>query len=218
MNITNKDAAVLVNDLVVAIHNGKVYLSELDGAIGDGDHGINMNKGFTMAGERLQRDAGDLAHDLGILGDTLLTDIGGSMGPLYGMFFAAMSDTCQGATEIGSSLFGDMLTAGMEMVISIGSAKQGDKTLLDTLIPANDAFHKAVSEGQSFIQALQAMKQAADSGRDATRDMVATVGRASRLGERSRGAIDPGAASCCLILNSMADSLIRLAESQPTNP
>jgi len=210
MKVSNQIAVAVVYDLIQTIQDGKTYLSELDGAIGDGDHGINMNKGFTLCGERLQQNPADLSHGLGVLGDTLMADIGGSMGPLYGMFFTALANVCQSEKWIDGAVFGRMLDAGLEMVISIGNAKRGDKTLLDTLIPACEAYHAALNAGQSFTSALTAMKRAAAEGRDATKAMIAKVGRASRLGERSRGIIDAGAASCYLILGSMADSLVRL--------
>ncbi|MDK2810707.1 MAG: phosphoenolpyruvate---glycerone phosphotransferase subunit DhaL, partial [Petroclostridium sp.] len=95
---------------------------------------------------------------------------------------------------------------------SLGNAKVGDKTLLDTLVPALNAYEAALNEGKSFVDALKAMKKAAEEGKDSTRDMVAKVGRASRLGERSRGILDAGATSCYLLLASMADSIIALIE------
>ena len=204
--VRNAAAVKVVADLVTAINANRAYLSEIDGAIGDGDHGINMSKGFTAAGAKLA-GVPDLTGALQVLGDTLLEDIGGSMGPLYGSFFGAMSETLGSKESLDAETFGAMLAAGLSGVQELGSAKPGDKTLLDALVPAKQAFEAARQGGAGFAACLSRMTAAAEQGRDATRDMVARVGRASRLGERSRGVLDAGATSCCLILESMAASL-----------
>lgn len=204
------EGKVVVLNLVRTIDENAGYLSEIDGAIGDGDHGINMRKGFLKAGELLaQRDA-DLSTALGLLGSTLLTEIGGAMGPLYGMLFNEMAAACAGKTEITADVFGAMLDAGLTAVQDLGDAKVGDKTLIDTLVPARDAFHVAIQDGAGFAAALERMADAAEQGKESTRDLVAKVGRASRLGERSRGHLDAGATSCYLVLNSLARSIIDL--------
>jgi phosphoenolpyruvate---glycerone phosphotransferase subunit DhaL len=207
-----KDAAAgsLVLDLVAAINAKRAYLSEIDGAIGDGDHGINMSKGFTAAGQRLAAAPGGLRHSLAVLGETLLDDVGGSMGPLYGGFFGAMADALAGREVVDAAAFSAMLAAGLATVQELGSAKVGDKTLLDALVPARLAFDAAVAAGRPFAQALDEMAAAANRGRDSTKDLVAKVGRASRLGERSRGVLDAGATSCALILETAAASLRKL--------
>lgn len=203
------DAGALVLDLVAAINAHRAWLSEIDGAIGDGDHGINMSKGFSRAGEALAEQPGTLGEAFTVLGETLLEGIGGSMGPLYGTFFLDMAGVISSASELDAPLFGRMLRAGLAGVADLGSAKPGDKTLLDALIPAADAFDDATSRGETFEVALTLMATAAEQGRDRTRDMVARIGRAARLGERSRGTIDAGAASCCLILQALASGLQR---------
>ncbi len=144
---------------------------------------------------------------LQVLSDVLMSEIGGSMGPLYGMMFSDMSDSLGDAETIDAAGFGEMIRAGLEGVQDIGSAKVGDKTLLDAFTPAVEAFEAAQSEGKSFTEALDAMKAAAAEGRDSTIDMVAKVGRSSRLGERSRGVLDAGATSCAMILGCFADSI-----------
>ncbi len=199
-------AASLVADLVQVIVDNKAYLSEIDGAIGDGDHGINMAKGFASAGKKLT-PLPTLHVALRTLGETLMEDVGGSMGPLYGQFFISMADTVGDAVEVDATRFGAMLGAAQAAIQDLGSAKVGDKTLLDTLIPARAAYDEAVAAGQPFTTCLERMVAAAERGRDSTREMVAKVGRASRLGERSRGVLDAGATSCCLILSTMARSL-----------
>jgi dihydroxyacetone kinase phosphoprotein-dependent L subunit len=206
-HVRNDAAGGLVLALVDAINANRAYLSEIDGAIGDGDHGINMSKGFTAAGQALSPSPGTLTHALAVLGDTLLGGVGGSMGPLYGAFFGAMSETLGAREQIDGAAFGAMLGAGLAAIQDVGNAKVGDKTLLDALVPARDAFEAARSAGAGFPAALDAMAQAAERGRDSTRDLVARVGRASRLGERSRGVLDAGATSCALILTTIARSL-----------
>ncbi len=204
----------VILSLIRAIQSNAAYLSDIDGAIGDGDHGINMNKGFSLAEQRLPEGPVALAEGLAILGDTLLTDIGGSMGPLYGMFFMDMGDACQGQETIDSATFLAMLQAALAAIQSLGDAKVGDKTLLDTLVPAIDAFEAAVKGGESFAAALAKMATAAEAGMESTRDMVAKIGRASRLGERSRGHLDAGATSCNLLLQAFATSITALLEAE----
>jgi dihydroxyacetone kinase phosphoprotein-dependent L subunit len=203
------DAGPVVLDLVAAINAHRAWLSEIDGAIGDGDHGINMSKGFSRAGAAIGDGACGLGPALATLGETLLDGIGGSMGPLYGTFFLDMAAAIAGAAKLDAAGFSSMLHAGLDGVQGLGGAGRGDKTMLDALIPAVEAFDAAVQERRDFSQALVAMGQAAEQGRDATRDMMSRIGRSARLGERSRGVLDAGAASCCLILQTMADGLRR---------
>jgi len=201
-----KEGRIVVEKLIETIRENKAYLSEVDGAIGDGDHGINMAKGFTLTAERLTEEMG-LSEALKTLGRTLVMEIGGAMGPLYGTFFKALAGACNGGEQIDAQSFGRMLEAGYAAVIELGQAKVGDKTLVDTLHPAVEAFKDALADGAGFKDALQRMAEAAKQGKESTRNLVAKVGRASRLGERSKGVLDPGAASCHLILKSMADTI-----------
>jgi len=199
----------VVEALIGTIDVNAMLLSEIDGAIGDGDHGVNMRKGFTRARQKLTPTT-DFVGCLEILGDTLLTEIGGSMGPLYGTFFEEMARVAAGCPEIDAGLFGSMLDAGTDAVLDLGGARVGDKTLVDVLVPARDAYRGSLAMGGSFANALDGMARAADQGRDSTRDMVARIGRASRLGERSRGVVDPGATSCALLLTAFAMSIREL--------
>ncbi len=192
--------------MILAIQENKQYLSDIDGAIGDGDHGINMNKGFTLCREELDRQPGGLSHALITLGKILMMRIGGSMGPLYGKLFISMGRSLEDKEMIGKEDFLEALKAALASLQTISQAKVGDKTLMDVLIPAIDAFHKAVVNEQSFSNALNQMSSAALQGRDSTIDMVAKIGRSSRLGERSRGVVDAGSASCYIILSTMANS------------
>lgn len=211
--ILNSQGAVIVFDLIRTIQDKKDYLSEIDGAIGDGDHGINMKKGFTICKERLDGKNPDLTEALNTLGKILLMEIGGSMGPLYGTFFIEMSKVVKGREQLDRDTFLEMLDAALRGIQTYSSAKVGDKTLMDTLVPAIEAYREAGVNNRSFAEALEAMKLAAEKGMESTRDMVAKIGRASRLGERSRGVLDAGATSCCLILSSMADSVLALLKT-----
>jgi dihydroxyacetone kinase phosphoprotein-dependent L subunit len=199
----NGSGKAVVEAMVATIQDNCAYLSEIDGAIGDGDHGINMSKGFSLCAEAMAGKPLAFTEALMVLGKTLLMDIGGSMGPLYGGFFKAMAKAGAGAVEIDASLFLKMLDAGIASVQNIGDAKLGDKTLLDTLIPARDGLKAALDGGRGFAAALDSMVAAAEAGMISTKDMVAKVGRAARLGERSRGVQDAGATSCFLLLKAM---------------
>ncbi len=203
--IKNRDTGFAVLDLIRTIQKNKDFLSEVDGKIGDGDHGINMNKGFTMCEEKLKGKSCSLSEGLRILAETLQEDIGGSMGPLYGVFFEEMSMAVK--DEINAQVFEEMLEHAITAVQDIGGAKRGDKTLLDTLLPAKDAYEGALAKGKDFYHALEDMKGAAINGWKETEGMVAKIGRASRLGERSRGVLDAGATSSYLLITSMAQSL-----------
>ena len=203
--IANAGQAPIVEELAEVIVANKAWLSEIDGKIGDGDHGINMAKGFSRAAERIHGKEMTLDEAMAVLSDVLMSEIGGSMGPLYGLMFEDMAGALKGSDRIDAEAFSAMLNAGLEGVRGVGSAEVGDKTLMDTLVPAVAAFDAAKAKG--FGHALAAMRAAAETGRDSTIDLVAKIGRASRLGERSRGVLDAGATSCCLILTSLAGSV-----------
>ncbi|CAM5774693.1 dihydroxyacetone kinase subunit L [Labrys miyagiensis] len=203
-SFTNASAGAIVLSLADRIIENRAYLSEIDGKIGDGDHGVNMAKGFGMAADRLKGRETSLSEALDTLGTVLMTEIGGSMGPLYGVMFTEFAEKLDGVTAIDAATYSRMLHAGLEGIQAIGSAKVGDKTLLDTFVPAVDTFDAAVSEGKSFGEALDALVPAAEAGRDSTRDLVAKIGRASRLGERSLGVLDAGATSCAIILKELS--------------
>ncbi|MCJ9719220.1 dihydroxyacetone kinase subunit L [Agrobacterium sp. SHOUNA12C] len=200
-NATAGDIVLAMADRIV---ENRAYLSEIDGKIGDGDHGVNMAKGFGMAAERMKGKYLSLAASLDTLGTVLMTEIGGSMGPLYGVMFIEFAEKLEGVDAIDSATYSRMLHAGLEGIQAIGSAKVGDKTLLDTLVPAIEAFDGAIAAGKSFVDALDALVAAADSGRDSTLNLVAKIGRASRLGERSLGVLDAGATSCAIILKELS--------------
>ena len=202
----NKDGKVVVENLILVIQENKAHLSDIDGLIGDGDHGINMNKGFTMCEEQLKDVDASLSEALKALGRVLLMEIGGSMGPLYGSFFNIMARRSKSEEIIDKNVFGEMLKDAVEGVSELGGAKVGDKTLMDVLIPASEAYDRAVQDDKDFRNCLADMKAASETGWLSTKDLVAKIGRASRLGERSKGVLDAGATSCNLMLQSMANT------------
>ena len=206
------DCDDVVRDMIDTIVRNRQFLSEIDGLIGDGDHGINMAKGFSGCAERLDRlgaRAGNLPAALTQLSEALMDDIGGSMGPLYGNFFAGFARTLAPYDRMDAALFGEALASAVARVQAMGNARVGDKTLIDTLVPALEAYRAAIASGAHFQQALDAMATAAVAGKDSTKALQARIGRSARLGPRSIGVLDAGATSCCLLLQSMAASLSR---------
>ena len=210
----NADGKPILLRMVKGIQDNKAYLGEVDGLIGDGDHGMNMNKGFSLFEKRYADSSLSFSEGLNALGIVLLNEIGGSMGPIYGTVLMDMADSMEqgGAAEIGPKELAAALNAGLEGLYDLVGARVGDKTLVDTLEPATKAMRSAAERGVPFAQALQEMKCAAEQGRDSTRELVAKYGRSSRLGERSRGVLDAGACSCCIILTAMADGILALLQ------
>ena len=206
------NAGDVVRELIKTINANRDFLSEIDGLIGDGDHGVNMSKGFTGCGTRLDA-MGDQAKALPAafeqLSKALMEDIGGSMGPLYGQFFLGFVNTLEPYEKMDAALFADALAAAVANVQGMGNAKVGDKTLIDTMVPALNAYTEAVGAGSSFADALKAMSVAAEAGKNSTKDLQARIGRSARLGPRSIGVLDAGATSCFLILQSISNSLQR---------
>lgn len=206
----NADGKPVLLKMVKGIRDNKAYLGEVDGLIGDGDHGMNMNKGFTVFETRFKEKDISFSEGLDELGMILLNEIGGSMGPIYGTIFMDMAEAGEEVKEIGPAEFADMLEAGLSGLCGIVEAKVGDKTLVDTLAPAAEAVRDGAEAGTGFAEILDKMKDVARAGRDSTKDMAAKFGRSSRLGERSRGVLDAGATSCCIILEAMADGIKEL--------
>lgn len=208
----NGEGRSILLNMVRAIQDNKQYLGDVDGLIGDGDHGMNMNKGFTLYAEELGEDAVSFSDGLFDLGALLLNRIGGSMGPIYGTVFMKMSDAANEAEEIDLPLLAAMMRAGLEGLYDIVDARQGDKTLVDTLYPAVQSLEADALHGTAFRDALANMRAAAEAGWKSTENLVARYGRSARLGERSRGVLDAGATSCKLILWAMAEGIEALLE------
>jgi phosphoenolpyruvate---glycerone phosphotransferase subunit DhaL len=205
--ITTPQMLQALETMCDTIESEKEYLSELDGAIGDGDHGVNMAKCFREVKKKL---AASSAEDVGALfkevGMVVLNSVGGAMGALYGTFFLKLSQESTAKSEVNLSDLVAMFQTGEQGILDIGKANLGDKTLIDTLSPAVRAIEAAEKEGKSLAGALADFEQAAKQGMKSTRDMLAKMGRASRLGERTIGHQDAGATSCYYILRSLASA------------
>lgn len=194
-----------LEDLCNTIEKEKNYLSELDGAIGDGDHGVNMAKCFREVKKTLaETQANDIESLFKSVGMVVLNSVGGAMGALYGTFFLKLSQETTGKTELNLNDLVRMFQTAEKGILVIGKAKLGDKTLIDTLSPAVRALEESERESKALPEALANFEQAAKEGMESTREMMARMGRASRLGERTIGHQDPGATSCYFILRSLA--------------
>lgn len=202
--VTKEKILQWLQAFAAVIEQNKDYLTELDSAIGDADHGINMDRGFKKVMSQLpgvaDKDIGSILKTVSI---TLISSIGGASGPLYGTLFLRASTAVAGKQELSEEDMVALLQAGLDGVIQRGKAQLGDKTMIDVLSPAVATFQQAVGEGKSMLEAMQQAVAAAEQGMKDTVPMLAKKGRASYLGERSVGHQDPGATSSYLMLNSL---------------
>jgi phosphoenolpyruvate---glycerone phosphotransferase subunit DhaL len=207
VSVGHDDVVRWVSAFAEAIAENKEYLTALDAAIGDADHGINMNRGMQSVMAKLQagnpKDIGALLKTVGM---ALVSSVGGAGGPLYGTFFLQLGSKAIGKDELTDDDWVAMLAAAVEGVQGRGKAEPNEKTMVDALIPARDALAAAVAAGETFANALHASAAAAEEGMKATIPLVARKGRASYLGERSAGHQDPGATSSWLLLKTAADT------------
>jgi len=195
------------------LEDNRDFLVELDAAIGDADHGINMDRGFKAVVRRLPDLRGqDIGTVFETVGMTLVSTVGGAAGPLYGTFFLRMGAEGGSRVEVAAQDFACMLQAAVEGVMERGKARPGDKTMVDALVPAVAAFSSRIAEDEELREALAAAAAGAESGMKATIAMQARKGRASYLGERSIGHQDPGATSVFLIFKAMSEC--RLSDDQ----
>jgi dihydroxyacetone kinase-like protein len=211
VSVSYDDAIGLVRAYAEVIAANKEYLTELDSAIGDADHGINMDRGMRAALEVVDGlAAGDGGGDIGAMfkavGMKLVSTVGGAGGPLYGTLFLQLGTKSSGKAELEPGDWVEMLSAAVDGVVARGKAELEDKTMVDALAPARDALRVAVDEGTPFDDALRRSADAAEDGMKATIPLVARKGRASYLGERSAGHQDPGATSSALFLRAVADT------------
>ena len=183
----------------------QVELTELDSAIGYADHGINMARGMNAVIDKLDGGQPARVNDLfKTVAMTLVMSVGGASGPLYGTFFLRFAGATGPAIELDAEALHTALRAGLTGVVERGKAKPGDKTMVDALSPALDAMEAVIKKGGDLVAAVTAGRDAAAAGRDATVPMVARKGRASYLGERSAGHMDPGAASMSMLFDALA--------------
>ncbi|WZH37037.1 MAG: dihydroxyacetone kinase subunit DhaL [Microbacterium enclense] len=206
---------VSIEDLVAwirafqrAVQQHKDELTRLDSEIGDADHGSNMARGLDAVVAKLDPAPATAPEVFKTVGMTLVSSVGGASGPLYGTLFLRMGPPLADA-DVDAATLGAALRAGVEGVVARGKAELGDKTMIDALFPAVDAWDAAVADGAGPAEAARAAATAAARGRDATEPLVARKGRASYLGERSAGHVDPGASSAALLIDALRDTLAR---------
>ncbi|HEX6523175.1 MAG TPA: dihydroxyacetone kinase subunit DhaL [Streptosporangiaceae bacterium] len=186
-----------------AIEANREHLTQLDAAIGDADHGINLSRGFTAVLGTLDSASTTPGAMLTLTGNTLISKVGGASGPLYGVAFRRAGKALGDAADVDLPALAAALEAALAGVQQLGAAREGDKTMVDVLAAASRAFSKAVAGGAPQDQALACLAEAAEAGATATVSMQALKGRASYLGPRSVGHKDPGAASTALILAAL---------------
>lgn len=196
-----------LSDIADKIIANKDFLTELDREIGDSDHGINLSRGFTAVLEKVNKDEQDIGVSLKKAGMTLLSTVGGASGPLYGTAYMEAAKVLSGKTELNAQDFLAALDAAIAGIQKRGKAVKGEKTMLDAIIPAREAYAHELDNNASLINALEAAIKAAREGVEYTKTIIATKGRASYLGERSIGHQDPGATSSTLTLEAILDYL-----------
>jgi len=205
--MTNEDIMRWIERTADVLRENRTYLTELDSAIGDADHGINMDRGFSAIRDKYPTMATmDIPTRLKTVGSTLVSTVGGAAGPLYGTAYLRAAGAVAGKQELTSTDVVAMLEAFLGGIVARGKAHTGEKTMVDALSPAVDAAKQAVNEGVTLEQVTDRAATAAEEGMKATIPMLATKGRASYLGERSIDHQDPGATSSWLILRCLAET------------
>ncbi len=205
--MTNDDVMRWLERTADVLHENRTYLTDLDSAIGDADHGINMDRGFSAVRDRFPTMATmDISTRLRTVGSTLVSTVGGAGGPLYGTAYLRAAGVAAGKQELSSADVVAMLEAFLGGIVARGKAQPGEKTMVDALTPALASARQALDEGATLAQITRRAATAAEEGAQATIPMLATKGRASYLGERSIGHQDPGATSSWLILRSLAEA------------
>ena len=198
--------AAIIEGMAKKIEAEKDYLTQLDNEIGDGDHGINLARGFEAVEKKLPSLAGgDIGALLKGVGMQLVSTVGGASGPLYGTAFMKAGMACKGLTELDGPAFVKAMEAAVDGIKMRGKATEGEKTMLDALCPALKVMQDEVAAGKSLKEALQDAAAAAEKGVEYTKTIIATKGRASYLGERSLGHQDPGATSSLYLLQVLAE-------------
>ena len=204
--LDTKQMAAIIEEMAKKIEAEKEYLTQLDNEIGDGDHGINLARGFAAVEKKLPSlTGGDIGALLKGVGMQLVSTVGGASGPLYGTAFMKAGMACKGLTELDGPAFVKAMEAAVDGIKMRGKATEGEKTMLDALCPALKALQADVAAGKSLKDALQDAAAAAEKGVEYTKTIIATKGRASYLGERSLGHQDPGATSSLYLLQVLAE-------------
>jgi dihydroxyacetone kinase-like protein len=213
MSINITSLIKIINKIADVMDENKAFLTELDAAIGDGDHGINMTRGFNAVREKLKTDTSKKAGDiLKTVGMTLVSNVGGASGPLYGTAFMKAAIAVKDNETLDIKDFIKIMEAALEGIKLRGKATVGEKTMVDAVVPAIEALQEGLTQNLKPLEILFNAKEAAKAGVEFTKTIVATKGRASYLGERSIGHQDPGATSTYLMLNAIYEDVKILAE------
>lgn len=198
----------ILKEMASVIESQKLFLTELDAVIGDGDHGLNMSKGFRAVLVKIESEHGqDIGELLKKVGMVLVSTVGGASGPLFGTAFMRMGMYLKGKEEMSIVDFKEALSFAIEGVQQRGKAKEHEKTMLDALFPMYRRLEQSIENGYSSIQAIEGMVEEAFAGVAYTKTIVATKGRASYVGERSIGHQDPGATSVALLMQAVLNVL-----------
>lgn len=206
----NSEAISVPLKIIEKIESQTEYLGDLD-ELGDGDHGVNMNKGMHLAQKEIEaHHSTTMTAGFNDIEDALMNHIGGSMGPLYGMICRGLVNGSKDHEEIDAQVVDDMMQQAVESIEFVTDARPGDKTLVDTLDPAAEAMHQAVASGDDLPAALDKMVAAAKRGMNHTKDLQAKIGRSIRQGKKTIGKLDAGAVSCEMFLEAMADEMKHL--------
>ena len=197
-----KKVIEIIDKIIADVDEQKLFLTELDNVIGDGDHGINLARGFDAVKTIEGKDIGAILKAIGM---KLVSTVGGASGPLYGTAFMKSGALLNGKTEMDMNDFIEMLQVSIDGIMKRGKAVKGEKTMLDAMIPAHDAIAASYEADKDAKKALEAGVKAAEEGIEYTKTIIATKGRASYLGERSIGHQDPGATSFTLMLKAVQE-------------
>jgi dihydroxyacetone kinase-like protein len=207
LSVTFEQARIFVSKFAQAIAANKDHLTELDSAIGDGDHGINMDRGMRAVLPKVETLPEGTVSDLfRTVAMTLISTVGGASGPLYGTLFLQLGTSLKGNESVEPRDWSEALTAAVASVMSRGRAQPKDKTMVDALLPASQALASGLDAGEDFDKALLAAEEAAHQGAIDTIPLVAHRGRASYLGDRSAGHQDPGATSSWLLMRAAREA------------
>lgn len=208
MSINSKKVIEILGRIAEVMEENKQFLTDLDAAIGDGDHGINMSRGFHAVRDKLQDfKSSNIGEILKTAGMALVSNVGGAAGPLYGTAFMKAGMAVDGKEELSISDFVIMMKAALEGMKMRGKAELEDKTIIDAIEKALDALNHAIEKGLTPEQAMKEAVDAAYEGVEHTKDIIAKKGRSSYLAERSIGHQDPGATSCALILKTIYEEI-----------
>lgn len=206
--MNGKKVIEVINKIYEVLDKNKAYLTELDATIGDGDHGLNMSRGFSAVVEKLKDESGDNIGDVfKKTGMALVSNVGGASGPLYGTAFMKGAMAVNGKSDMNIQDFLNVLRSALDGVKQRGKGTEGEKTMIDALSPAVKAIEESINNGDDVVTVLKKAKDAALQGVEFTKTIVATKGRASYLGERSIGHQDAGATSCFYILETIYEEV-----------